>query len=76
MATSKKAHIEPSTFHDGKQELTSQEESVTRLRHGIGGEPDEILQKKTNNKELLSRLLDLERAIIEKARSRTVTKKD
>jgi hypothetical protein len=69
VATSKKAPIrQASTFHDVKR-LSPQEELVLRL-HGSESVADEVLERKTNDPELLARLFELERLIIKKAQSR------
>lgn len=67
MATSKNAPLHrASTSHDGKG-LSPQEEAVLRIKKGISGADDEVLERKTKDPELLARLLELERAIIKKA---------
>jgi hypothetical protein len=69
LATSKKIISHRlSKMRREKPSLHVQEEIVLRLRQGIAVADDEILEKKTNDPELLARLLELERAIIKKAR--------
>lgn len=71
VATTKKSPIHrEKTVHDGTN-LTSQEETVHRMQEGIGASNDKMLERKTKDPELLARLLELERALIEKARTRS-----
>lgn len=70
LATSKKAtNLRTRVIHDDENLLSAQEESVLRLKNGLVAEKDEVLSRKTNDPELLARLLELERSIINKAKA-------
>lgn len=68
VATSNKKNLDlKNVIDDEELDFSSSEDAVFRLREGIAAKPDKKLKRKTDDPELLQRLLELERAIIKRA---------
>lgn len=59
-----------------KTDLSSSEETVLRLSHGLGANDQTRLKKKTDDPQLLARLLELEKTIMLKAQTKKKTSRE
>lgn len=57
---------------DKLKKLSSSEEGVFRMINGEGATDDLLLDKKTEDPKILEKLLDIERTVINKARSKGI----
>lgn len=73
MVTLKNHKPNPTIADDEEfEEFSPAEEQIVRVRNGVTVQQDAPLKKKSDNKEILHRLLELEQEIMKKARTKGI----